>query len=81
MPQEIELTATRFATIGTLTPRSCAMSRRNGARVVPLAPTVNMASCEAVSSAHGRRSDRASRPGTRRLVESNRRTADMPGGS
>ena len=53
--------ATRLAISGTLTDRSRAMSIRNGARVVPLAATVNMASEAAASSSHGSRSVGASR--------------------
>src|SRR5258708_26327548 len=35
-PQVIEVIDTRLATSGMLTSRSCAIDRRNGARVVPL---------------------------------------------
>ena len=56
MPQATEVMATRLAISGTLTERSRAMSIRNGARVVPLAATVNIASEAASSNAHGIRS-------------------------
>ena len=59
MPQATELIATRLATNGTLTDRSRAMSIRNGARVVPLAATVNIASEATVSKAQGMRSRKA----------------------
>src|ERR1700733_8306044 len=52
-PQESELMATRSAISGTLADRSRAISIRNGARVVPLAATVNMASDAAGSSGPG----------------------------
>ena len=45
--------ATRSAISGTLADRSRAISIRNGARVVPLAATVNMASDATASSGHG----------------------------
>ena len=56
MPQATEVMATRLAISGTLTERSRAMSIRNGARVVPLAATVNIASEAASSRGQGRRS-------------------------
>ncbi len=56
--------ATRLAIIGTLADRSRAMSIRNGARVVPLAATVNIASDAAASNAHGMRSRIATRVAT-----------------
>ena len=59
MPQATEVMATRLAISGTLTDRSRAMSIRNGARVVPLAATVNIASEATSSRAQGRRSRRA----------------------
>ena len=62
MPQVMELIATRLAISGTLVCRSRAISIRNGARVVPLAETVNMASEVATSSGQGNRSPTASRP-------------------
>ena len=65
IPHEIEVTATRLATSGTLTRRSRAMSIRNGARVVPLAAAVNMASDAAASNAQGIRPDRENRAGIR----------------
>ena len=52
--------ATRLATTGTLTDRSRAISIRNGARVVPLAATVNIASEATISKAQGMRSRNAS---------------------
>jgi len=51
--------AVPWATIGTLTDRSRAMSRRNGARAVPLAEAVNIASEAASKSAHGMGVDKA----------------------
>ena len=64
-PQEIEVMATRLATSGTLTRRSRAMSIRNGARVVPLAAAVNIASDAAASNAQGIRPGRDKRAATR----------------
>ncbi len=57
--------ATRLATSGTLTRRSRAMSIRNGARVVPLAAAVNIASDAAASNAQGSRPGRDRRAATR----------------
>ena len=64
-PQEIEVMATRLATSGTLTRRSRAMSIRNGARVVPLAAAVNIASDAAASNAQGSRPGRDERAAIR----------------
>ena len=66
MPQATEVMATRLATSGTLTDRSRAMSIRNGARVVPLAATVNIASEAASSKAQGMRSRHELRRGAGR---------------
>ena len=75
IPQAIEVIATRLATSGTLTRRSCAISIRNGARVVPLAAAVNIASEAAASNAHGIPPDRDKRAGIRSGVLSGRRVA------
>ena len=68
MPQEIELIATRSAISGTLADRSRAISIRNGARVVPLAATVNIASDAAASSGHGMRACTAKLPAARDVL-------------
>ena len=53
-PQEIDVAAIRFATIGRLVDRSRAMSIRKGARVVPEEEAANMPRQAAASSAQGR---------------------------
>ena len=67
-PQESELMATRSAINGTLADRSRAISIRNGARVVPLAATVNMASDATANSGHGIRACRAKLPAARDVL-------------
>src|SRR6202008_317914 len=64
-PQEIEVTATRLATSGTLTRRSRAMSIGTGPRVGPRPAAVNIASDAAASKAQGNRPGRERRAATR----------------
>ena len=77
MPQATEVIATRLAISGTLTDRSRAMSIRNGARVVPLAATVNIASEAASSRAHGMRSRSTNWRGVGRSVGRGAASADV----
>ena len=57
-PHDMDVRDTRLATIGMLTSRSCAMSSRKGARVVPLEVAANEPRQAAPIRAHGRAAGR-----------------------